>query len=570
MKIELELKQIITEEVEDLAKEGEIDLKENIKVVVERPKIDTQGDYSTNVAMVAASKFRKKPRELAEALKEKIEKRGGNIEKVEIAGPGFINFFLKRGRYLEILRDVFNEKELYGHVDTGKGIRVMVEFVSANPTGPLHVGHGRGAIYGDALANIMTAAGYSVSREYYLNDTGNQMATLGRSVYLRLAGLKGEEIVFPEECYQGGYINDIASEIKGSGDFKKVEKMSEAEAVSFCGDYAAAKIFAEIKEDLRDCGVTHDIYFSEKSLHEKNEVEETIVRLKQKGYAFENEGALWFKSTDFGDEKDRVLKKSTGEYTYFAADIAYHLDKFERGYERLIDVWGADHGGHVEKMKGAMASLGYNPDNLDLVLIQLVNLIRKGEMVSMSTRAAQYETLRSLIDDVGKDVCRYFFLMRSHNAQLDFDLELAKKQSPDNPVYYIQYAHARIASIFRKAKEEANIELDPDTINLSELDLDEEIRLAKFLGSYPGVIDEAARGLEPHKVSFYLLELARMFQSYYSKAKKDERYKVISGGVERIQTKLYLLKNIQIVLKNGLQLLGINAPEEMLREETDD
>jgi len=324
----------------------------------------------------------------------------------------------------------------------------------------------------------------------------------------------------------------------------------------------------EIRGDLKACGVELDTYFSEKTLHEGGKVDETMGALKKKGYAYESEGALWFKSTDFGDEKDRVLKKSSGDYTYFAADIAYHLNKFERGFKRLIDVWGADHGGHVLRMKAAVEALGYNPDQLDLVLIQLVNLLRRGEMVSMSTRKATYETLKSLIDDVGKDVCRYFFLMRSHNAQLDFDLELARKQSPENPVYYIQYAHARICSIFRKAKKE-KIYFAPEKIDLDLLDLEEESKMARFLGEFPAVIRDSAASLEPHKVAFYLLELARMFQSYYSKAKKDDRYKVLDGPDNRIQSKLYLLKNIQIVVKNGLNVLGIDAPEEMLREETD-
>lgn len=568
VKIEGELKLLIKAAIGELIKAKGIIVEAIPDPIIERPKLEKHGDYATNIAMVMAPRFEMRPKELAEAIKAALEGKGGIIRSVNVAGPGFINFFLKRGRYIDVLEDIFKAADAYGGLDMGKGAKVQVEFVSANPTGPLHVGHGRGAVYGDSLANILKTAGFDVTKEYYLNDTGGQIATLGKSVYLRLKELAGEGLEFPQECYQGHYIVDIAREIMGSKDYKKIKKLSEGDAAAWCGRYAADKILAGIKGDLNKCNVTFDRYFSESSLHKRGEIQKAVKKLEERGYIYEKEGAVWFKSTGFGDEKDRVLKKSSGEFTYFASDIAYHLDKFERGFERVIDVWGADHAGHVLRMKAAVDALGYNPGNLDLILIQLVNLIRGGEMVSMSTRAATYETLRSLIDDVGKDVCRYFFLMRSHNAQLDFDLELARKQGPENPVYYIQYAHARICSIFRKAKE-VGITLDPSEIDLSLLDLEEESKMAMFLGEFPAVIRDSALSLEPHKLAFYLLELARMFQSYYTRAKKDDRYKVIDGDRVRILTKLYLLKNIQIVLKNGLRILGVGAPEAMLREEAD-
>jgi arginyl-tRNA synthetase len=568
MSISEELKVLIKDAVISILKEKGIEAGSVPDPIIERPRYEKHGDYASNIAMVFAGKVGMKPREMAEGLKKALESSESIIESVSVAGPGFINFFLKKGRYIDLLQDIFSAGESFGKINLGKGEKLQIEFVSANPTGPLHVGHGRGAIYGDALANVLSWAGYEVTREYYLNDAGNQILTLGRSVHLRINELLGEEVEFPAECYQGHYIVDIAREIMASKDYDKIKKLPEDDAINLCGKYAADKILEEIKGDLADCGIVFDTYFRESSLFQKGQVEEAIKKLDKKGYILESEGAVWFKTTDFGDEKDRVIRKSTGEYTYFASDIAYHFDKFKRGFKRVVDVWGADHGGHVLRMKAAIQALGCNPDNLDLILIQLVNLIQKGEVVSMSTRAATYETLSSLINDVGKDVCRYFFLMRSHNAQLDFDLELAKTQSPENPVYYIQYAHARIASVFRKAAEQ-EIKFDPGKTDLNLLDLEEETKIARFLGEFPAVIKDAANNLEPHKIAFYLLELARIFQSYYSMARKDDRYKVVFGEETRIQTKLYLLKNIQIVLKNGLRILGIDAPEEMIREDAD-
>jgi arginyl-tRNA synthetase len=397
-----------------------------------------------------------------------------------------------------------------------------------------------------------------VTKEYYLNDAGVQMQTLGRSVWLRMQELEGKTIEFPENCYQGAYVKDIAKEVIATG--KKFK--SDDEAIAFCGQYAGGKIHNEIVKDLADCGVTHDVYFNESELHKKDLVNKTVEFLRKRGYVYDSEGAIWFKTTAFGDEKDRVLKKSDGFFTYFAADIAYHKQKYDRGFDRIIDVWGADHAGHVPRMKSAIEAMGHNPGDFDAVLIQLVNLIRGGQLVSMSTRSAQYETLRTLLDEVGRDVCRYFFLMRSHDAQLDFDIELAKSQTMENPVYYIQYAHARISSVFAKA-DEAGIKLNLAKADTDLLDLPEEAALARYLSEYPEVIRESAVELAPHKISFYLLELAKKFQSYYTKGKKDERYRFLSDDAKKTAAKCYLLKNIQIVLKNGLDLLGVSAPERM-------
>ncbi len=545
------------------------------EVLLEAPNNPEHGDFATNVAMTMAKSEGRPPRKIAEDIVAHIGVPDDFLLAASVAGPGFINFKIDPAYFIRKLEDVHKAGEKYGHIKYGKGKKVQVEFVSANPTGPLHVGRGRGAVYGDTLARLHSAAGFKVEKEYYLNDAGVQMKTLGLSVWLRMKELQGEKIEFPENCYQGGYIKDIAKELMESSKFQVSSFKSEEEAIAFCGQYAGNKIHDVIVRDLADCGVTHDVYFNETDLHKNGRVEKTVEFLRKKGEAYDKDGAIWFRSTAYGDEKDRVLKKSDGYFTYFAADIAYHKDKFDRGFDRVIDVWGADHAGHVPRMKAAIQALGHDPAKFDAVLIQLVNLLRGGQMVSISTRTAQYETLRTLLDEVGRDACRYFFLMRSHDAQLDFDIELAKSQTMDNPVYYIQYAHARISSVFAKAEETG---LDcvaqvfrPASISRTKvlryvathLTLPEEADIARFIADYPAVIEGAAIKLEPHRISYYLLELARKFQSYYSKGNKEPAYRFLSDDQERTLAKCYLLKNIQIVLKNGLDVLGISAPDRM-------
>lgn len=544
-----------------------LDGKMEIEISV--PKSEAHGDFTTNIALVVASRAKIPPRKAAEIIAAKIPLGTEGVEKVEIAGPGFINFKIDTKVYLEMLRDISVQGERYGSVDLGSGKKVQIEFVSANPTGPLHIGHGRGAVYGDALASVLSAAGYEVTKEYYVNDTGNQIKTLGRSVYLRYLQKKGSSVEFPKECYQGSYIAEIATEIEEKASCK-IDSMTEEDAIMYCGEYAGVKILDRIKHDLAETGVIHDTYFHENNLHADSAIDSAFRFLKKNGHTYEEGGALWFNTMKFGDDKNRVLRKADGSLTYFAADIAYHKNKFDRGFHRVIDIWGADHGGYVARMKAAVEAMGYDPKNLDVVLIQLVNLMRGGESISMSTRSATYETLENVRDEVGRDACRYFFLMRSHNAQLDFDLDLAKKETPDNPVFYIQYAHARICSIFRKAEEAGFTLPSNEGVDLSKLDLPEEIKLSRMASSLPNIISECAEELEPHKLSFYLLELSRMFQSYYSQGKRDERYRVISTDAERTLAKLYLLKNIQVVIQNSLRILGISAPSEMKRMEEAD
>jgi arginyl-tRNA synthetase len=565
---EAKLKKLLLEALKKCCCEGAFEIDEEFEIEILVPGIQAHGDFSTNAALIIAARCGKNPRDVANILSGHIDCNDPLIKKVSVAGPGFINFIINKECYLEVLHEIASAGERFGHVDIGKGGKLQVEFVSANPTGPLHIGHGRGAVYGDVLANVMSAVGYEVTREYYVNDAGNQIKTLGRSVFLRLKEISGKSIEFPENCYRGAYISEIAGELK-SAFCEKIATMSEEEAIDFCGEYAGNKILSDIKRDLAETGVKHDLYFHENLLHTDAAVENVINFLRHKGHVYDEEGAIWFKSTAFGDDKDRVLRKADGSLTYFAADIAYHKNKFDRGFGRVIDIWGADHGGYVTRMKASVGAMGYNPENFDVVLIQLVNLVRDGHAVSMSTRSATYETLEDVRNEVGKDVCRYFFLMRSHNAQLDFDLELAKKETPDNPVFYIQYAHARISSVFRKAAELGYVLKDGERPDVSRLVLPEEMRIAGYLGLLPSVITECAKELEPHKLAFYLLELARIFQSYYSQGKKDERYRVLQDDRELAISKLYLLKNIQIVIRNSLKILGISAPETMERQGMD-
>lgn len=564
--IERRIEKLVRDSIDKCLKDGVFFFEEKLDIEITAPRDLSFGDFATNIALILAGRVGKKPREVAEAITSRLPEDKKIISSVNVAGPGFINFIVNPSFFLEGLKEIFEAKEKFGQIDFGKGKKLQVEFVSANPTGPLHIGHGRGAVYGDVLGNVLATAGYHVTKEYYVNDTGGQIRTLGLSVYLRMKELDGERVEFPENCYQGHYIVDIARDVKLK--YKsKIQSMNENDVIEFCGNIAGERILNEIKKDLAETGVIHDTYFYEHHLHSDAAVDAAMMRLRELGFIYDKEGAVWFRSTDFGDDKDRVLRKNDGSLTYFAADIAYHKNKYERGFDRVIDIWGADHGGYVARVKAAVAAFGFDPKNFDAVLIQLVNLVRGGETVSMSTRSATYETLEDVRKEVGRDACRYFFLMRSHNAQLDFDLELAKKQSAENPVYYIQYAHARIASIFRKAHEKGFSAADSKNVDLTHLNLHEESNLARMLSEYPQVILECAKDLEPHKLSFYLLELARGFQSYYSRGRTDERYMVVSDDPVRSGAKLYLLKNIQIVLQNALRVLGISAPDKMSREE---
>ncbi|MGC9109417.1 MAG: arginine--tRNA ligase [Caldimicrobium sp.] len=522
---------------------------------IEKPRRSDYGDFSTNLALILQGKIGIKPRELAENLVEEL-KIEPLFKKIEIAGPGFINFWINPEVYRENLKEILKEGERYGAIDLGQGKRVHIEFVSANPTGPLHIGHGRGAAYGDALARILKFSGFEVFKEYYINDRGTQMNILGASVYLRAKELSGEKIVFPEDYYQGDYIRDIAKEALRL--YPDLLERSEEEAISLCRELAIKIILEDIKSDLENFRVFYDNWYSERALYEKGLFNEVLEVLREKGDLYEMDGALWFRSSFYGDEKDRVVRKASGEWTYFASDIAYHYEKFvKRGFDLAINLWGADHHGYVARLKGALKAFGIEENKLQVLLIQMVNLMEDGKLKSMSTRKGEYVELKELVREVGVDAVRFIFLSRSHDSPLEFDVELAKKQSMENPVYYVQYAHARICSLKEKAKErELRIEEIFES-DLSKLCEDEEIEILKRLSEFSDVVEMSALGLSPYKIVYYLLELASSFHEYYNK------YKIISEDKELSLARLALSEGCRIVIKNGLDLLGVNSPEKM-------
>jgi arginyl-tRNA synthetase len=526
-------------------------------IEVEVPANNDHGDYASNVAMILAASAKQNPRKIAQIIQENLSDPENIIARTQIAGPGFLNFFIKENIWQQTLQSIEEKKENFGRSSIGNSKKVQVEFVSANPTGPLHIGHARGAVVGDVITNLLTAVGYAVDKEYYINDAGNQMNNLGKSVLLRYRELLGEKIEFPETCYRGNYIKDVAADvIKKEGN--KYLTSDEGKTISYLTDIAGQSILNEIQDDLRDFGVTFDHYFSEKELYQNNGVINLLESLRQKNFVYSDGETLWFRTTDFDDEKDRVVIRKNGEPTYFAADIAYHKNKFSRGYEMVIDIWGADHHGYMARMWAGIQALGHDKEALKIILVQLVNLLRGGVPVAMSTRSGEFVTLREVLDEVGKDAARYNFLMRRSDSHLDFDLEIAKKQSNENPVYYVQYAHARICSIIRMAQQEHGIALPGyKDINLALLNEPEEMTLIKLMARYPEVIEGAARSLEPHRLTFYLNELASVFHGYYNKNK------VISDNKELTAARLFLIKAISIVLENALKILGVNAPEKM-------
>jgi len=536
--------------------EGLLKLENLPPVEMEMTKEAAHGDYATNLAMILASSARMSPRKIAEMITGHLRDERNILEKSEIAGPGFINFFVREQVWAEELKDIERLGKSYGSADAGRGRKIQVEFVSANPTGPLHIGHARGAAVGAVIANILAMSGYDIFREYYINDAGNQMNNLGKSVWYRYLELLGKSVEFPGTCYQGDYIRDIAGDIlKKDGDLYLAK--DEGETIRAFTDYAAGIILEGIKEDLKEFGIVFDRYFSERVLYVNDGVARLLAELEEKGFIYREEETLWFKTTDFGDDKDRVVVRKNGEPTYFAADIAYHKNKYERGFDTVIDIWGADHHGYIPRMHAGIQALGHSREALRVVLVQLVNLLRDGKPVAMSTRSGEFVTMREVVEEVGRDAARYNFLMRRSDSHLDFDLEVAKRQSNENPVYYVQYAHARICSILRMAQDRgiempASGEVDPQLLSIPE-----EIALIKALIRFPEVVEGSARTLEPHRITFYLNDLAGLFHSYYNK------YKVISEDEAVTKARLFLMKCIAIVLRNALTLLGVSAPEKM-------
>lgn len=557
-------------------------------ITVDHCKSKEHGDFACNIAMVLAKQARVKPRELAEKIVKALP-ASEKIVKVEIAGPGFINFFLGAGAYHTVVREVLEKRETFGRGQMGAGRKVQVEFVSANPTGPLHVGHGRGAAYGATLANLLDAAGFQVHREYYINDAGRQMDILATSVWLRYLELCGEKFDFPVNGYKGDYVYDIgatlhrengdkyrhaaakvfenvpADEPKGGDKEIHIDALIER-AKSLLGPADYRKVFDlglqvildDIRQDLEEFGVTYDQWFSERALVEDGAAERAIERLKKSGHVYEKEGALWFRSTDYGDEKDRVVVRENGQKTYFAHDIAYHMDKLERGYDQVIDIWGADHHGYVPRVKAALAAIGDDPERLHVLLVQFAILYKGGERMQMSTRSGEFVTLRELRHEVGNDAARFFYVLRKCEQHMDFDLDLAKSQSNDNPVFYVQYAHARIYSVFRQMKEKG-FSHDPvnGDRNLTRLMEPHELALIQRLARYPEVLESAARDREPHQLAYYLRELAYDFHTYYG----AHTFLVEDAALR--DARLNLIVATRQVIANGLKLLGVSAPESM-------
>jgi arginyl-tRNA synthetase len=579
--------QLIESALETLVADGTLPAEIQPKIMVENTRDKAHGDFASNIALTLAKPARCNPRELAQKLCDALP-ASDSIAKTEIAGPGFINFFLTQASAYAVIGDILEQGEQFGRAAKNSGPRVQVEFVSANPTGPLHVGHGRGAAYGATVADLLDAAGVQVEREYYVNDAGRQMNILAVSIWLRYLELLGAEIAFPSNGYQGHYIRDIAHDLEKSfgtrlsrpvdevfadivpdepagGDKEAhIDALIERAQHLLGADYEQVfdaglnSILSDIREDLGEFGAEYQVWFSERSLTSNGDVEKALNLLQEKGYLYEQDGNLWFRSTDFGDDKDRVVKRANGQTTYFASDIAYHMNKFERGFDQVINIWGADHHGYITRVKAAIQALGYDPDKLVVKLVQFAILYRGGERVPMSTRSGSFVTLRELREEVGADACRFFYVTRKADQHMDFDLDLAKSESKDNPVYYIQYAHARVCSMMRKLEEQGQAwDQAAGLQHLARLDTDAEKDLVSTLGKYPELLKNAALNHEPHLLANYLRDLAGDFHTYYN------AHKMLIDDAELRNARLTLSAAVRQVLANGLKLLGVSAPEQM-------
>jgi len=579
-----QLQKLLISSLENLRSEGVID-EIPAQIRLDHTKDKTHGDYASNVALMLAKKAKCAPKALAELIVAKISE-STLINKTEIAGPGFINFFLSEASNSAVVTDILNLAEAYGSSHVGEGERVLLEFVSANPTGPLHVGHGRGAAYGATVANLLRVVGFDVDNEYYVNDAGRQMDILTVSIFLRYLEIFGEELRFPDNGYQGNYIKDIAKSVvaeygerwrkNGSDLFEDIcqdgaeggDKEAHIDALIVRSKHLLGEgyqavfrvgidsILNGIKNDLAEFGVSYQQWFSEQSLIDNGLAKSTTDTLQDTGHIYEKDGALWFKTTDYGDEKDRVVVRDNGIHTYFASDIAYHLEKFERGYDKVINIWGADHHGYIARVKASIAALNHNPDQLEILLVQFANLYRGGKKVQMSTRSGSFVTLEELRNEVGNDAARFFYVLRKSEQHMDFDLDLAKSKTNENPVFYIQYAHARICSVLRQAVEKG-VSVDNANADLSLLTEDSEKALLKELNRYKSVVESSALNYEPHQLAYYLKDLATTFHSYYNACP------FLLDDVSLSQARLTLISASKQVFVNGLSLLGVSAPESM-------
>ena len=576
------IKKTLSEILEDLYSQVEPEIK-NLKISIQDNKEKEHGDLATNIAMVLAKPLKKNPKEIAEEIKQNFV-LDEKIIKIEVAGPGFLNFFLSQDSHGEILEQIQKENKDFGKSGS-KQSKVLIEYVSSNPTGPLHVGHGRGAVFGSVLSSLLEEAGFEVDQEYYVNDFGRQMNILATSVWIRYCQLFSSEIKMMQQGYQGDYLIPIAKKLKDEKSdslFKIEESLIQKlnsedqddeftdqlveslrvilkEEFQYIREFALSEILHLIKADLEQCGVHHNAWFSESSLYGNDgstdsKVDVSIEELKSRGFIYEEGGAIWFKSSSLGDDKDRVLRRGNGEYTYFASDVAYHLDKYDRGYDRVINVWGSDHHGYLPRVRAAMDACDRDINKLEVIFIQFANLVKGGKKVSMSTRSGDFITLNELMNEVTTEAARFFYINRKADQHLEFDLDLAKEQSKDNPLYYIQYAHARICSVLRKAENEFE---DFDNVELALLGSEKEIEILKLLRQYPQLIERAAKAGEPHLLCYFLRDLSGVFHSYYNSEK------FLIEDKELMTSRLFLLKGVKQVIANGLRVLGIKAPEEM-------
>jgi len=583
-----EIKTLLTQAVSSLKTSGHLPADIDVNIQITRTKDQSHGDFACNLAMMLAKPAAKNPRELAQLLIDALPKHK-IIDKVDIAGPGFINFFVSQSSALSIIDTVLTQADTFGLSNIGAGRKIQLEFVSANPTGPLHVGHGRGAAYGATVADLLEAVGFNVHREYYVNDAGRQMDILGTSVWLRYLQLCDIDVPFPSNGYQGDYVIDIARTLLAQHDKNLLHPLAAvmdeipadepqggdkelhidaliARCKILLGDDSYLQVFDlglntildDIRQDLEEFGVVYDEWFSERSLAKNGLIKQAIDRLQKANYLYEKDGALWFKSTDFGDEKDRVVVRDNGQHTYFASDIAYHMDKMERGFDRVIDIWGADHHGYIPRVKAALKALGDDADKLDVLLVQFAVLYRHGEKVQMSTRSGSFVTLRELREDVGTDAARFFYVMRKCEQHMDFDLDLAKSRSNENPMYYIQYAHARICSVFRQlADKNLHYDIAAGNQHLHMLTETHEVQLINSLGKYPETVEAAALNEEPHLLAHFLRDLANELHTYY-----NAHQFIVDDAVMR-NARLNLISATRQVLSNGLKLLGVSAPDSM-------
>ncbi|MEF7635433.1 arginine--tRNA ligase [Bacillus thuringiensis] len=551
-----QVKGLIKEEIQAAVLKAELATEEQIpNVVLESPKDKTNGDFSTNMAMQLARVAKKATRMIAEELVANFDKAKASIEKIEIAGPGFINFYMDNSYLTDLIPTIVNAGEAYGETNTGKGEKVQVEFVSANPTGDLHLGHARGAAVGDTLCNLLAKAGYDVSREYYINDAGNQIHNLALSVEARYMQALGLEKEMPEDGYHGADIIGIGKRLAEEfGD--RYAKADEKESYEFYREYGLKYELAKLQKDLESFRVKFDVWFSETSLYKNGKIDQALAVLKERDEIFEEDGATWFRSMTYGDDKNRVLIKNDGSYTYLTPDIAYHRDKLERGFDKLINIWGADHHGYIPRMKAAIQALGYDKDTLEVEIIQMVQLYQNGEKMKMSKRTGKAVTLRELMEEVGVDAMRYFFAMRSGDSHLDFDMDLAVSKSNENPVYYAQYAHARVCSILRQG-EELGLATGGD-VNYKLVTSEKEVELLKKLGEFPAVVADAAQKRLPHRITNYAFELAATLHSFYNAEKVLNQ-----DNLELSKARYELMKAVRTTLQNALAIVGVSAPEKM-------